>query len=82
MESWRKILAVSIASLNPKLSRREINFAVQRTIDRIVFLRICEDRGTEPYGKIKSLKKKSDIYSGLMKLFRAADQKYNSGIFV
>ncbi|MCT4367040.1 MAG: N-6 DNA methylase [Synechococcaceae cyanobacterium MAG-AL2] len=81
MESWRKILAVSIASLNPKLSRREINFAVQRTIDRIVFLRICEDRGTEPYGKIKSLKKKSDIYSGLMKLFRAADQKYNSGIF-
>jgi len=26
---------------------RELNFAVQRTIDRIIFLRICEDRGVE-----------------------------------
>ncbi len=81
MEHWREILAVNIASLNPELSRREINFAVQRTIDRIVFLRICEDRGTEAYGRIKRLSVKRNIYAGLVNLFREADAKYNSGIF-
>jgi len=34
---------------NPGLGQREVNFAVQRTIDRIIFLRICEDRGLESY---------------------------------
>jgi len=81
MEHWREILAVNIASLNPELSRKEINFAVQRTIDRIVFLRICEDRGTEAHGIIKRLSVKRNIYPGLVKLFREADSRYNSGIF-
>ncbi len=81
MESWREMMAVNMASQNPALSRKEINFAVQRTIDRIVFLRICEDRGTEPYEEIKKLTDAGNIYSGLVKLFRAADKRYNSGIF-
>ncbi|MEZ4526416.1 MAG: DNA methyltransferase [Desulfobacterales bacterium] len=81
MEHWREILAVNLALRNPELSRREINFAVQRTIDRIVFLRICEDRGTEAYGRIQRLVMKKNIYAGLVHLFREADAKYNSGIF-
>ena len=81
MEYWREILAVNIALRNPDLSRKEINFAVQRTIDRIVFLRICEDRGTETYGRMKRLSVKKNIYSGLVNLFREADSRYNSGIF-
>ena len=44
IESWRETLAKNIAARNPKLSVRELNFAVQLTIDRIIFLRICEDR--------------------------------------
>ena len=39
----------------PRLSQRELNFAVQRTIDRIIFLRICEDRGIEAYGQLQAL---------------------------
>jgi len=45
IENWREFLARNIALRNPNLSQRELNFAVQQTIDRIVFLRICEDRG-------------------------------------
>jgi len=37
---------------NPSLSTHELNYAVQATIDRIIFLRICEDRGTEAYGRL------------------------------
>ncbi len=47
IESWRDLLARNLAIRNPGLSQRELNFAVQRTIDRIIFLRICEDRGIE-----------------------------------
>ncbi|HEX9332944.1 MAG TPA: DNA methyltransferase, partial [Anaerolineales bacterium] len=47
IERWRDLLARNIALRNPNLSVRELNYAVQMTIDRIVFLRICEDRGVE-----------------------------------
>src|SRR3990170_6660021 len=50
IESWRETLARNLALRNPGLTQRELNFAVQMTIDRIVFLRICEDRGIESYG--------------------------------
>src|SRR5438132_3685440 len=47
IEKWRADLARNLALRNPKLSQRDLNFSVQRTIDRIVFLRICEDRRIE-----------------------------------
>jgi hypothetical protein len=45
ISSWRKILARNIAIRNQKLNVKELNSAVQNTIDRIIILRICEDRG-------------------------------------
>ncbi|MBF0229440.1 MAG: Eco57I restriction-modification methylase domain-containing protein [Desulfamplus sp.] len=57
IERWRDLLAHNIALRNPDLSQRELNFSVQQTIDRIVFLRICEDRGIEPYGRLMELQK-------------------------
>jgi len=51
IERWRELLARNIALRNPGLLERELNFAIQQTIDRIVFLRICEDRGIENYGQ-------------------------------
>jgi hypothetical protein len=81
IETWRKDLASNIALRNPDLTSRELNFAVQRTIDRIVFLRICEDRGIEPYGQLRELQKKSNIYQQLCVIFQRADDKYNSGLF-
>ena len=53
IEKWRKLLAGNIAVRNTALSNRELNFAVQRTIDRLIFLRICEDRGIEEYGRLQ-----------------------------
>jgi predicted type IV restriction endonuclease len=53
IESWREALAKDIALKNQKLSIRDLNYAVQITIDRIIFLRMCEDRGIEKYGQIQ-----------------------------
>jgi len=81
IESWRELLAKNIAVRNPKLSQPELNFAVQRTIDRIIFLRICEDRGIEPYARLQSLVNGERIYPRLYEQFYRADEKYNSGLF-
>ncbi|MDE3091716.1 MAG: restriction endonuclease subunit M, partial [Chloroflexota bacterium] len=52
IEGWRTTLAKNIAANNPRLTLDELNDAVQRTIDRIIFLRMAEDRGAEEYGRL------------------------------
>jgi type I restriction-modification system DNA methylase subunit len=81
IEGWRDLLARNIALRNDNLSQRELNFAVQQTIDRIIFLRICEDRGIEPYGRLMSLQNGANVYGRLREMFRDADDRYNSGLF-
>jgi hypothetical protein len=81
IETWRDVLARNLALRNPQLSQRELNYAVQVTIDRIIFLRMCEDRGVEPYGQLQKLPQEADIYQGLLDLYRKADERYNSGLF-
>ncbi len=81
IESWRESLAKNIALRNPKLSVRDLNFAVQRIIDRIIFLRICEDRGIQTYGALLALTGGTRIYKRLCEIFYRADEKYNSGLF-
>jgi len=81
IEQWRDILARNIALRNPAILQRELNFAVQKIIDRIVFLRMCEDRGIEPYGQLLALGNGTQAYPRLVELFLKADQRYNSGLF-
>ncbi len=81
IERWRELLARNFALRNPSLTARDLNFAVQKTIDRIVFLRICEDRGTEDYGRLRTIASGTQTYPRLLELFRAADARYNSGLF-
>ena len=80
LDSWRTYLAQSISSNTKQINEDELNFVVQQTIDRIIFLRIAEDRAIEPYGNLKTTLK-GDCYDNLFKLFKEADQKYNSGLF-
>ncbi len=81
IERWRSELAKNLALRNSNLSQRELNFGVQRIIDRIIFLRICEDRGIEPYGRLQGLTNGPNIYPRLCEVFEDADAKYNSGLF-
>ncbi len=81
IEKWRDSLARNLAIRNPELDIYELNFAVQHTIDRIIFLRICEDRGIEGYGRLQGLTNGANVYERLLQLFTQADKKYNSGLF-
>ena len=81
IEVWRDALARNLALRNPGLTQHELNFAVQRTIDRIIFLRMCEDRGIEPYGQLQALLNGEHTYERLRYLYGLADDRYNSGLF-
>jgi hypothetical protein len=81
IEKWRDLLARNIAIRNPGLSTRELNYAVQMTIDRIIFLRICEDRQIESEDRLKDICSGEGIYPEMVNLFRKADARYNSGLF-
>lgn len=82
IESWRESLARNIALRNKDISSEDLNTAVQLTIDRIVFLRMAEDRGLESDGQLLKLCERENIYLRFMKEHcRRADEKYNSGLF-
>ncbi|MBI2731019.1 MAG: N-6 DNA methylase [Sphingobacteriales bacterium] len=92
LDEWRKQLALNIALRNEALNEDELNFLVQQTLDRIIFLRIAEDRSVEEYGRLKSLLKADEssplqggagggYYQNLFTYFKEADEKYNSGLF-
>ena len=81
IEDWRIKLARNISTRNSEISIRDLNYAVQKIIDRIIFLRICEDRGIEDYGRLKDLETGEGVYNRLLELFQDADERYNSGLF-
>jgi len=81
IEGWRETLARNIALRNPDISTKDLNFAVQRTIDRIIFLRICEARGIEDEGLLREAARERGVHKSLVQLFERADDRYNSGIF-
>ena len=81
IEGWRVEFAKNIALRNPGLGQRDLNFAVQSTIDRLIFLRICEDRGIETYGRLQRLLEGSGVYDRIKEYYRLGEERYNSGLF-
>ncbi|MDO8684378.1 MAG: N-6 DNA methylase, partial [Armatimonadota bacterium] len=81
IEQWRETLARNIALRNSGLSVEDLNFAVQKTIDRIIFLRMCEDRSIEPFEQLRALTNGQNAYPRLRKIYQDADDRYNSGLF-
>ncbi len=77
IENWRQVLAENVVENNADLSQDDINFLIQRMINKIIFLRICEDREIEKYETLKNI----TTYDELKELFIASDNKYNSGLF-
>lgn len=77
IEKWRTQLAKSALNKNEGLDSEDINFLIQRLINRIIFLRICEDRTIEKFETLKNIQD----YSGLKQLFQQSDKRFNSGLF-
>jgi hypothetical protein len=80
INEWRKQLGAEIYKYEPKISEKLLNDYVQSYINRIIFLRVCEDRELETYQTLLQFADKQD-FKALLKKFNQADKKYNSGLF-
>lgn len=77
IRSWRLILSTDLVKKKTFASDEDLNSYVQRLLNRILFLRICEDRELERYEELKRIATSAQ----LLQLFQKADQKYDSGLF-
>lgn len=83
INSWRIALSNELYAKGGRYTSLEVlNDVVQEFINQIVFLRICEDRNLPLYHNLKeAITDRAQLQESLEQLFRAADQRYNSGMF-
>jgi type I restriction-modification system DNA methylase subunit len=85
---FRDILSKNITKLNSskKLSEDELDESVQRLLDRLIFIRNCEDRELEPKTLIANYREweskgNGHLIKSLRETFVHFDNEYNSKIF-
>jgi type I restriction-modification system DNA methylase subunit len=88
MTGWREDLARNIYRNNPGLTAKQLNEVVQRLLDRIVFIRIAEDRNIIAKYQLREAKEywesrggKFDIFEWLNPLFQKINEDFNGEIF-
>lgn len=88
--TWREKLTKNISSYssNNKIAKNEeeLDEYVQRIIDRLIFIRVCEDREIEKPILLSKLREwqnshKRDLVEILNEIFRDFDEGYNSKLF-
>lgn len=77
ISSWRADIALDVYRHYAVTSMDELNSFTQTLLNRIIFLRVCEDRSFEETEELLHI----GSYRQLRKVFEAADKKYDSGLF-
>ncbi len=86
--TFRDILSKDVYKLNKdkNLNEEDLDEAVQRLFDRLIFIRNCEDRGLEAPELLSTLRqweisKKNTLIGRVRNLFEYYDENYDSTIF-
>ena len=80
INNWRLMLGTEILRNNPEIEMEELGDIVQSYINKILFLRVCEDRNIETYQSLLQIAN-NNSHQELISKFKAADSHYNSGLF-
>lgn len=88
LTDWRQQLASAIYSRNPDLDVHQLNEVVQRLLDRIIFIRIAEDRKVIERRQLLEVAEdweqtgsRRNIMDFLLGLFREINENFNGEIF-
>lgn len=87
MTAWREKLAKDVYKNNAEITVRTLNDVVQRLLDRMVFIRILEDRKIIESKTLKEIaenwaaSKHRDLQSQLNALFKQLNNDFNGEIF-
>ena len=77
---WRLQLARDFAARNPTLDVWQLNEATQLTLDRLVFIRVCEDRRLEPDEVLRPLLASEAPYEAFIRAIVPLRENYNGGL--
>ena len=66
LDEWRERLAQDLFTNNSDLTSWQLAEATQRILDRLVFLRVCEDRGIETEFSMRRFARITDSYHALI----------------
>jgi len=80
INEWRLLLGKEILNAEPTIDIELLGDEVQSYINKILFLRVCEDRNIETYKDLLAIADGGN-FDKLLEKFRKADTKYNSGLF-
>ena len=80
IQSWRLLLGQEIKKRNKKIDDESLGEIVQGYLNKILFLRVCEDRNIEQIQRLLQIANQ-ESYVNLVNIFKEADAKYNSGLF-
>lgn len=76
---WRLSIGRDLVDQDSAISQEDLNDAVQRVLNRLIFVRMCEDRGIEGERTLR------DAITGgnttLATLFQRLHRRYNTGLF-
>lgn len=85
---WRDNLYNDFSGYNPLIDKKKIAENVQKVLNRIIFIRTCEDRGFEEKSLQEMVRnyeegrsKSDDLVNSLRILFREFDKNYDSKLF-
>lgn len=87
LQKWRESLAKGIFRVNPALDAHDLNRATQILLDRLIFIRVAEDRGVLEYGQVREIarewreERERPITTRLFALFREVNRHLNGEIF-
>ena len=80
LNNWRILLGQDLVASRPEIGSQFLNEIVQRFILRILFLRMCEDRGIQTYKYLKSIAQSND-WVAFINLLRESDIRFDSELF-
>jgi len=71
MKGWREEVAKNVIKNNPDLAARQLNEIVQRLLDRIVFIRIAEDRPVMEKNQLRDAVEEWKAHGGKFHIFES-----------
>jgi len=81
LDEHRLTLAKGFKNKNPNLDSETLTELVQRTLDRLVFIRFLEDKGIEPARMVEAFGESDDAWEDFIAASRRLDGIYNGIVY-
>ncbi|MGD0523441.1 MAG: N-6 DNA methylase, partial [Candidatus Microgenomates bacterium] len=86
LQNCRDILTKDLSQWNSNVNSDLLDEGVQKLLDRLLFIRVAEDRGIEPQTLVPMIRQARDttgkhLYQSMTEKFREFDSFYNSNLF-